>query len=214
MNLKLYMQIICLVCKLFIKNSNGFDQSNKSNAFEVYNDGHAEVQTQGETNNSVVTKRYVDGIEERFTANIIYDRITNTTPQITTYTYIQKGDVIEARGSVNIDISNIEDKGYAVRIQLPKEAKYRGLALGNVQLQLGDGTGYWYQFIGSPFIDYDNNYITINLSGLHDSYCSIAFSPYFIKRLLKSANIENFDTVAETISKIIIDFAISYTVNE
>ena len=41
---------------------NGTSDSNadRSNAFEVYEDGHAEVQTMGESNNSVATKEYVD----------------------------------------------------------------------------------------------------------------------------------------------------------
>ncbi len=33
----------------------------QSNAFEVYKDGHAEIATMGETDNSLVTKQYVDG---------------------------------------------------------------------------------------------------------------------------------------------------------
>ena len=41
----------------------------RSNAFEVYEDGHAELQTQGETDNSVVTKGHVDSlIEQTFIA--------------------------------------------------------------------------------------------------------------------------------------------------
>ena len=39
---------------------NGTSEENRSNAFAVYQDGHAEVQFMGETNNSVVTKEYVD----------------------------------------------------------------------------------------------------------------------------------------------------------
>lgn len=39
---------------------NGTDENNRSNAFEVYADGHAEVQTMGDTDNSVATKEYVD----------------------------------------------------------------------------------------------------------------------------------------------------------
>lgn len=35
---------------------NGTEESNRSNAFEVYKDGHAEVLLQGDTDNSVVTK--------------------------------------------------------------------------------------------------------------------------------------------------------------
>jgi len=39
---------------------NGTSEENRSNAFEAYKDGHAEVQKQGETENSVVIKQYVD----------------------------------------------------------------------------------------------------------------------------------------------------------
>ena len=39
---------------------NGKDNANRSNAFEVYNDGSAELQTQGTTNNSIALKKYVD----------------------------------------------------------------------------------------------------------------------------------------------------------
>lgn len=188
---------------------NGNDQQNKSNAFEIYLDGHAEVQTQGETDNSIVTKKYIDGTEQTFNANVIYDNVTSTTPQITTYTYIQKGNTIEARGSVNIDISNAEDLGNKFKIQLPKEAKYTGITLGNILLQLGNGTGYWYQFTGIPAI-YDKNYVTIIPNGLNDSYSNIEFYGYKIEQLLESINVENASTIAETITQIQVDFAISY----
>lgn len=39
---------------------NGGSDNSRSNAFEVYNDGHAEVQTQGTTDNSVVNKKYIN----------------------------------------------------------------------------------------------------------------------------------------------------------
>lgn len=39
---------------------NGSSDNSRSNAFEVYNDGHAEVQTQGTTDNSVVNKKYIN----------------------------------------------------------------------------------------------------------------------------------------------------------
>lgn len=48
------------------------------NAFQVYSDGHAEVQTMGNTNQSVVTKEYVDNI----TTNIQLS-IYNTLPEAT-----------------------------------------------------------------------------------------------------------------------------------
>lgn len=45
------------------------DSSTRSNAFEVYQDGHAEVATVGSTNNSVITKSYLDtSIATRSTA--------------------------------------------------------------------------------------------------------------------------------------------------
>lgn len=39
---------------------NGTSDTRRSNAFEIYQDGHAEIQTVGSANNSVVTKNYVD----------------------------------------------------------------------------------------------------------------------------------------------------------
>lgn len=39
---------------------NGTDNEHRSNAFKVYADGHAEVQTVGTSNNAVATKNYVD----------------------------------------------------------------------------------------------------------------------------------------------------------
>ena len=195
-----------------IGNGSGEGETPKSNAFEIYLDGHAEVQTQGETNNSVVTKRYVDGIEEKFTANIIYDNITSATPQTTTYIYIQKGNTIEARGSIYIDITNIGDNGYAFRIQLPKEARYKGITLGNIQLQLGDDTGYWYQFTGIPAIYYDKKYMSIILNGLKGSYYNIDFAGFEIEQLLESINVKSVSTKAETITQIRVDFAISYDI--
>ena len=39
---------------------NGANDSNRSNAFEVYDDGHAEVKIMGTTDNSITTKKYVD----------------------------------------------------------------------------------------------------------------------------------------------------------
>ena len=39
---------------------NGADDSNRSNAFEVYTDGHAEISAMGSTDKSVTTKKYVD----------------------------------------------------------------------------------------------------------------------------------------------------------
>ena len=49
---------------------NGSSDNSRSNAFEIYNDGHAEVQTMGTTNNSVVIKSALDTKQ---------DKITNTT---------------------------------------------------------------------------------------------------------------------------------------
>lgn len=39
---------------------NGASDEARSNAFEVYNDGHAEIKTMGSTDNSLTTKKYVD----------------------------------------------------------------------------------------------------------------------------------------------------------
>lgn len=50
---------------------NGADNSNRSNAFEVYADGHAEIQQVGTTAKSVTTKKYVDDktvVDQEFSA--------------------------------------------------------------------------------------------------------------------------------------------------
>ena len=39
---------------------NGTSEENRSNAFEVYKDGHAEVKKMGDTDTSVATKGYID----------------------------------------------------------------------------------------------------------------------------------------------------------
>ena len=44
----------------FFEIGNGADDSNRSNAFEVYADGHAEISVMGSTEKSVTTKKYVD----------------------------------------------------------------------------------------------------------------------------------------------------------
>lgn len=41
------------------------EETNYRNAFSVFDDGHAEIRTQGTTANSVVTKQYVDGLLEQ-----------------------------------------------------------------------------------------------------------------------------------------------------
>jgi hypothetical protein len=48
------------VVPLLYSVGNGTKEENRSNAFAIYQDGHAEVQTMGATDNSVVTKGYVD----------------------------------------------------------------------------------------------------------------------------------------------------------
>ena len=45
---------------------NGTSDTKRSNAFEVYKDGHAEVQTQGTTDNSVVIKSEFDKKQDKF----------------------------------------------------------------------------------------------------------------------------------------------------
>ena len=51
---------ITKVAHLLHSVGNGTSDTNRSNALAVYSDGHAEVQTMGDTDNSVVTKEYVD----------------------------------------------------------------------------------------------------------------------------------------------------------
>lgn len=57
---------------------NGTSEQDRSNAFEVYNDGHAEVQTQGSTDNSVVIKSELENKQDKF-ANITNPGICKVT---------------------------------------------------------------------------------------------------------------------------------------
>jgi hypothetical protein len=61
---------------------NGTGDEARSNAFEVYDDGHAEVKTMGSTDNSLTTKKYVDArIPAATTANNgQFLRVVNGTP--------------------------------------------------------------------------------------------------------------------------------------
>lgn len=62
--------------------------SARNNAFEVYKDGHVEIQTQGETDNSVTTRSYVDGkVNEPKTGLILTDNTTGVNYRI----YISNG---------------------------------------------------------------------------------------------------------------------------
>jgi len=54
---------------------NGTYDTNRSNAFEVYSDGHAEVQTQGTTDSSIATKKYIDDTKQELSSKI--DTITS-----------------------------------------------------------------------------------------------------------------------------------------
>lgn len=56
---------------------NGTSDTNRSNAFAVYKDGHVEIGKMGETNNSVVTKEYVDQLLNRIIA--LETQISNLT---------------------------------------------------------------------------------------------------------------------------------------
>lgn len=52
---------------------NGEDDETRSNAFEVYKDGHAEIGKVGDTDNSLVTKKYVDN--KKILHELVYDGI-------------------------------------------------------------------------------------------------------------------------------------------
>lgn len=65
---------------------NGTSDTARSNAFEVYKDGHAEVQVQGTTDNSVANKNYVDTEITKalatFSIEEVEDDLTITTEDI------------------------------------------------------------------------------------------------------------------------------------
>ncbi len=60
-----------------VGNGTADSDSKRSNAFEVYTDGHAEVQTMGTTNNTVATKQYVD----REIANFDFIKVVGVLPE-------------------------------------------------------------------------------------------------------------------------------------
>lgn len=62
---------------------NGTDDAARSNAFEVYHDGHAKIQKQGETEDSVATKAYVDNQKDGVVNQI--DNINNQIEDINNY---------------------------------------------------------------------------------------------------------------------------------
>lgn len=53
-----------------VGNGTSTANSKRSNAFEVYSDGHAELQTQGTTDNSITQKKYVDDIKQELNSKI------------------------------------------------------------------------------------------------------------------------------------------------
>lgn len=86
------------ISNILFEVGNGTSSSDKSNAFEVYKDGHAEVQTMGSSNNSVATKKYVDdhsvSIGEKLQYiidNLTIDEIKKLV-DIVKYTDIHKGE--------------------------------------------------------------------------------------------------------------------------
>lgn len=59
---------------------NGTSEQDRSNAFEVYNDGHAEVQTQGNTDNSVVIKSEINNKQDKFATLDSYNKKISLDP--------------------------------------------------------------------------------------------------------------------------------------
>ena len=54
--------------------------------------------------------------------------------------------------------------------------------------------------------------MSIILNGLKGSYYNIDFAGFEIEQLLESINAKNVSTIAETITQIRVDFAISYDI--
>lgn len=59
---------------------NGTSEQDRSNAFEVYNDGHAEIQTQGNTDNSVVIKSEINNKQDKFATLDSYNKKISLDP--------------------------------------------------------------------------------------------------------------------------------------
>lgn len=66
---------------------NGTAEALRSNAFEVYKDGHVEVQTQGQTDNSVVIKSTLDNLKNEL---ILTDNTTGVEYKL----YVNNGKLI------------------------------------------------------------------------------------------------------------------------
>lgn len=186
-----------------VGNGTTTSEAGRKNAFVVKKDGSAEVQVQGKTDNSVVIKNYVDGIETPFNADFKY---TNTDPIKVAYNYTKIGKKIEFNATAYIDFDTIDSDGEEIQLQLPENTKTNGLCLGNILISCTEGTGYWYQFTGIPKIK--NNKVYIILNGVCDSYHGICLAPYKIQELLKSIGKEE---EYSTIKELKIDYVISYT---
>lgn len=59
---------------------NGTSEQDRSNAFEVYKDGHAEIQTQGNTDNSVVIKSEINNKQDKFATLDSYNKKISLDP--------------------------------------------------------------------------------------------------------------------------------------
>ena len=110
---------------------NGTSSANKdrSNAFEVYIDGHAEVQTMGEdpNDNTVATKGYVD---DNIKASI------STWEKIADITTIEEVNGIVVTSDEFSDIAKCKE--FIVRAVFPKSATGANISLGSVRLDFNN----------------------------------------------------------------------------
>lgn len=105
---------------------NGTADNNRKNAFNVFADGHAEIQAMGESDNSVATKHYVDGelatfdfikvvdaLPQEGLLNRIYLVPSATTTQqnlFDEYIWLQSGWEYITSKQVEVDLTNYYEK--------------------------------------------------------------------------------------------------------
>lgn len=93
---------------------NGTSNNDRKNAFSVYKDGHAEIQTQGETPNSVAKKEYVD-----FRLSELEGKSIG--PKVLTGSYVGDGTWVK-----NLQFEGILSVKYFTIAQKPKDSVTTG----------------------------------------------------------------------------------------
>lgn len=97
----------------------------RSSAFTVKSNGSAEVKTMGDTDNSVVTKKYVDSKEESGTWTPYVEDVANNIKVTFSYSgYYRIGKIVNIYTSVTVNYTNISSSDYA---DIFKNSEIKGL---------------------------------------------------------------------------------------